>query len=140
MEISDEEEIIICEDKIQKKSNNQNKKSKKQKKQTRYKKLGLHLSITIGDYTYVYKNRFKSNPDKFTYRCQTKSCGILINITRKNIEKINNPNNKDKIVYERKKNHKCSLSNDNISEVPKNCITEDEQKKKAKKLKEANPL
>ena len=39
-----------------------------------YQKLGVPKIIVIGDYTYVFKEQFKSDKNMFTYRWQKYIC------------------------------------------------------------------
>ena len=49
-----------------------------------YEKLEVPNSIVIGDYTYVFKEQFKSDKNMLTYRCQKYNCRVPINITKQN--------------------------------------------------------
>jgi hypothetical protein len=105
-----------------------------------YEKLEVPNSIVIGDYTYVFKEQFKSDKNMFTYRCQKYNCRVPINITKQNLNKITDHENKDNIDYIIKKEHICLK--DNLIKIEKsdNCSSEEELISKAKNLIKLNPL
>lgn len=96
--------------------------------------------IQIGKYKYTFKDQSKADANLFTYRCHKWECKIPINITRENINKINNKNNNDNIEYLIKKDHKCKLIDNIKVEKAENCNSEKKLLIKAENLIKLNPL
>ena len=107
---------------------------------TKYQLYNVPKSIVIGEYTYVFKDKLKSEPNFYTYRCQKYSCRIPININNNNLDKLQDKDNKEDIKYIIKKEHTCKKDINIITETPDKCSTEDDIIKKAKDIIKLNPL
>ena len=55
---------------------------------TNYEKLKVPGMLIIGQYTYIYKDKSKSDENTFFYRYQKSNCRIIIEINRENNKKI----------------------------------------------------
>ena len=105
-----------------------------------YEKLDVPKSGIFGQYTYMFKEQYKSDSNKFSYRCQKYNCRIPINITRDELNKIKDINNKKDIKYMIKKDHVCKKDNLEKIEKAENCLSEKELTDKAKDIIKLNPL
>ena len=112
----------------------------KSEKLSNYQKLNIPGLIKIGDYSYVYKDQSKSNPNLFFFRCQKSICRITIEIDRENIDKIVKKNKTGEINYKQKKEHKWVNNNIINSEKIEECSTDDQIYNKAYNIIAINPL
>ena len=110
------------------------------KNKTKYQQLDIPGSIKIGVYTYIFKDKSKTNNNIFFYRCQKTNCRITIEISRDNIKKIINKNPNTEIIYKQKNEHKCIIIDNQKTEKIEECNTEDEIINKAKSIININPL
>lgn len=106
----------------------------------KYEKLDVPKSIIFGQYTYVFKEQFKSDSNKFSYRYQKYNCRIPITITRDELNKIKDTNNKEDTKYMIKKDHVCKKNNLEKIEKADKCLSEKELTDKAKDIIKLNPL
>ena len=90
--------------------------------------------IKIGDHNYVYKDQSKADKEKFFYRCQKRECRITIEINKDNLNKLNANDNKSKIKYKQKKEHKCKQEDIEKSEDENKCSSEEVLLLKAKNI------
>ena len=109
-------------------------------KATNYQKLKIPGLIKIGDYSYVYKDQSKINPNLFFYRWQKSNCRITIEIDRDILDKIVKKNITGEILYKRKKEHKCNNFNIINSQKIEECSTEEQINTKAYNIIAINPL
>ena len=112
----------------------------KDKNKTKYEILGVPGLIKIGDHNYVYKDQSKADKEKFFYRCQKRECRITIEINKDNLNKLNANDNKSKIEYKQKKEHKCKQEDIEKSEDENKCSSEEVLLLKAKNIIKKNPL
>ena len=106
----------------------------------KYEKLDVPKSKIWGEYTYVFKEQFKSDSNKFSYRCQKYNCHIPITITRDDLNKIKDTNNKEDIKCMIKKARVCKKNNLEKIEKADKCLSEKELTDKAKDIIKLNPL
>ena len=104
------------------------------KKLTNYEKLKIPGILVIRQYTYIYKDKSKSDKNTFFYRCQKSNFLITIEINRENIKKIESKTQNSKINYIQKKEHKCENNAKEYEEAIENCSTENQILMKAKTL------
>ena len=72
------------------------------KKLNNYEKLKKPGILVIGQYTYIYKDKSKSDDNTFFYWCQKSNCRITFEINEinmENIKKIESKKQNSKINY-----------------------------------------
>ena len=71
---------------------------------TKPERFGVPGKLVLDNFQYAFKDLLKN--DKLSYRCKSKNCGVLLTISKEELNKLNN-NSGIEIYYDLNKKHIC---------------------------------
>ena len=71
---------------------------------TKPERFGVPGKLVLDNFQYAFKDLLKN--DKLSYRCRSKNCGVLLTISKEELNKLNN-NSGIEIYYDLNKKHIC---------------------------------
>jgi len=92
-------------------------------------RLGIPNRLLIEGYRYSFKDVLKNN--RFSYKCRARHCGVLMNIERKELDKLK-LNGHNEIHYILSKEHTCIIKKDENENRPSNILQKEENRVREK--------
>ena len=92
-------------------------------------RLGIPNRLLIEGYSYSFKDVLKNN--RFSYKCRARQCGVLMNIERKELDKLK-LNGHNEIHYILSKEHTCIIKKNEDEFKPSNILQKEENRVREK--------
>ena len=93
-------------------------------------RLGIPNRLFIDGYRYSFKDVLKNN--RFSYKCRARHCGVLMNIERKELDKLK-LNGHNEIHFILSKEHNCMIKrNEEEENKPSNILQKEENRVREK--------